>query len=58
MESPQAVPDVVVGGGEDKSEGVGEVFVPAELLLAEPRHAEIDHHARKADYAELQELSY
>lgn len=58
LEGPKTIPEVVVGGGEGKTDGVGNVLVPAELLLAQPRGAEIDHHARKADHAKLQEFHY
>ena len=35
MEGPEAVPNVVVGGGEHEPEGVGEVFVPPDTRRAE-----------------------
>ena len=58
LEGPKSVPEVVVSGSEDEPEGVGDVLVPAEFLLAEPSDAEIDHHARKTDHAEFQKLEY
>ena len=53
LEGPQPVPKIVVGGGEDEPNGIGDVLVPPELLLAEPSGTEIDHHSGKADHAEL-----
>ena len=58
VEGPKTIPEVVVGSGEDEPEGVGNVFVPAELLLAEPRGAEINHHTGEADHTELQKFEY
>ena len=58
MEGPQTVPKVVVGCGEHKADGVGNVLVPSELLLAQPCGAKIDQHTRKAHNAELQKFEY
>ena len=55
---PKPIPKIVVGSSEDEAEGVGDVLIPAKLLLAEPCGAEIDHHTRKADYTELQKFEY
>lgn len=58
LKSPYPVPEIVIRGAEDEPKGVGDVFVPLELLLAKPRNAEIDHRAGKTDYAVLHKLSY
>jgi hypothetical protein len=34
LEGPETVPEVVIRGGEDETEGVTEVFVPMQFLLA------------------------
>ena len=58
LKCPKPIPKIVVGSSEDEAEGVGDVLIPAKLLLAEPCGAEIDHHTRKADYTELQKFEY
>ena len=56
LEGPNAVQDVVGGGGDDEAQDVTQVFVPLQPFLADVSDAEIDEHARKSYHAEFQEL--
>ena len=56
LDSPDAVEDVVGGGGKDETEDVAQILVPFEPLLADVCDTEIDEHAREAHHAELQKL--
>ena len=56
LESPEAVEDIVGGGGENEAEDVAQIFVPFEPFLASVGNAEIDEYARKSHHAEFQEF--
>ncbi len=56
LEGPDAVEDVVGGGGNDEAQDVAQVFVPFEPFLAGVGDAKVDEHARKSHDAEFQEL--
>ena len=56
FKGPNAVEDVVGGGGKDEAQNVAQVFVPLQPFLANVGDAEIDEHARKAHHAKFQEF--
>ena len=56
LEGPDAVQDVVGGGGNDEAQDIAQVFVPLQPFLAGVCNAEVDEHTRQAHDTEFQEF--
>ena len=53
---PDAVEDIVVGGGDNKTDGVRDEFRNMEFLFAKPCEAEVDNCTGNAYDTETQEF--
>ncbi len=56
VEGPNAVEEIVGGGGKGEATGVGDVFLYLKVFFADVGDAKVNNHARTADDSELKEL--
>jgi len=57
-EGPDAVEDVIGGGGGDEAGGVGHKLVDMHHIAQQVEHPEVHHHATGTDHAELEKPYY